>query len=68
MAAAGQILLLVLCRTSNRLMLPRSLSEKCVFMLAQSSKLSFFVRLYSLDVGIRVRYSEILAKQLYVKY
>ena len=49
--------LLVLCRTSNRSMLARSRSEKCAFVLARSSKMSFFVR-------ISVRYSEILAEHL----
>ena len=56
----------VLCRTSNRSMLARSRSEKCVFVLARSSKLSFFVRSYSLEVRIRVRYSEILAEHINV--
>ena len=50
---------LVLCRTSNR-------SEKCAFVLARSSKLSFFVCSCSLEVRIRVRYSEILAEHINV--
>ena len=56
----------MLCRTSNRSMLARSRSEKCAFVLAQSSKLSFFVRSCSLDVRIRVKYSEILAEHINV--
>ena len=57
---------LVLCRTSNRSMFARSRSEKCAFVLARSSKLSFFVCSCSLDVQIRVKYSEILAEHINV--
>ena len=56
----------MLCRTSNRSMLALSRSEKCAFVLARSSKLSFFVRSCSLEVQIRVRYSEILAEHINV--
>ena len=55
---------IVLCRTTNRSMLAHSCSEKCAFMLARSSKLSFFVLSFLLEVQIRVRCSEILSEHI----
>ena len=57
---------LVLCRTSNRSMLTCARLENCAFVLAQSSKLSFFVHSCTLEVWIRVRHSEILAEHINV--
>ena len=61
-------ILIVLYRTLNRSLLACSRSEKFAFVLACSSKQSFFVHQCSLEVQIRIRYQEILAEHLYVKY
>ena len=57
----------VLYRTTNRSMVACSRSEKGAFMLAWSSKLSFFVCSCSLEVRIRVRCSEMFAKHINVR-